>query len=163
MITLTRRRGSRPATRPATPHQQLDQTAPVPLQEELWLRMAGLPGVRTGRSGISLPDTRALHLPEASGPANAYLIGAEFAHLHGARDGSLHLTLPGAEASRAIEHGWAEPHPLAGTGLIPPTIVMVYGPRDREELEVVWSLVQTSYAYATATLRSGSEESAPHP
>ncbi|MEU4549032.1 hypothetical protein [Nonomuraea dietziae] len=46
---------------------------------------------------------------------------------------------------------------------LPPTIVMVYGPRDREELEVVWSLVQTSYAYATGTLRSGSEESSPRP
>ncbi|GAA2371841.1 luciferase domain-containing protein [Nonomuraea africana] len=163
MITDTRRRGPRPATRPTTPHQQLDQTAPARLQEELWLRMAALPGVRTGRSGISLPDTRALHLTAASGPADAYLIGAEFAHLHGARDGSLHLSLPEAGVRQAIERGWAEPHPAVAMGLVPPTIVMVYGPRDDEELEVVWGLVQDSHAFATGSLRSGSGGSGPRP
>jgi hypothetical protein len=132
------------------PHQQLDQIAPVAIQEELWRRMAGLEGVRPGRSGVSLPESRAVHLdPElARGPQEALLVGTEFAHLHGAADGSLHLTLPPALAAEAIEKGWAELHPMAAQGLAPTTLVMLYGPRDEAELETIWQLVETSYAYA---------------
>jgi hypothetical protein len=132
------------------PHQQLDQTAPLALQEELWQRMAGLSGVRTGRSGVSLPQTRALHLDEqlAVGPPAAYMVGTEFAHLHGAEDGSLHLMLPPELAVDAIDKGWAELHPMARRGVAPPTLVMLYGPRDEAELATIWQLVQASYAFA---------------
>jgi hypothetical protein len=132
------------------PHQQLDQIAPLSLQEELWSRMQGLEGVRAGRSGVSLPESRALHLEPSlvSGPPEAFLVGTEFAHLHGATDGSLHLALPAAEAAEAIEKGWAEPHPLARHGVLPTNLVMVYGPRDEAELETVWRLVLASYEFA---------------
>lgn len=147
---LPRRAGERPSTRLAMPHQQLDQTAPVSLQEELWGRMTGLEGVRAGRSGVSLPQTRALHLDPALalGPTDAFMVGTEFAHLHGAFDGSLHLTLPGAVAEETIEKGWAELHPLARQGVAPRSLVMVYGPRDEDELETVWKLIEASYAFA---------------
>lgn len=114
----------------------------------------GLENVRAGRSGVSLPDTRALHLDpsSASGPREAYLTGTEFAHLHGAADGSLHVALPRAEAGEAIEKGWAELHPLARQGMFPPTLVMLYGPRDEAELETIWQLVQVSYAFARGQL-----------
>ncbi len=61
-LTVPRRSGGRPTARPVTPHQQLDQNAPTALQEVLWSKMRALPHVTTGRSVISLPDTRALHL-----------------------------------------------------------------------------------------------------
>ncbi len=147
---LPRRAGDQPSTAQVMPHQQLDQTAPEALQEELWRRMTTLESVRAGRSGVSLPESRALHLDPklAHGPASAFLVGTEFAHLHGARDGSLHLMLPPALATEAIEQGWAEPHPLARTGQAPPTLVMLYGPRDEAELETVWGLIEASYAFA---------------
>lgn len=149
-LELPARSGDRPTTGPEIPHQQLDQTAPVELQQELWRRMAGLDGVRTGRSGVSLPETRALHLDPALalGPPEAFMVGDEFAHLHGASDGSLHAVLPRDVATQAIERGWAEFHPLAGRRMLPATIVMIYGPRDRAELETVWQLVEVSYAFA---------------
>jgi hypothetical protein len=149
-MVLPRRAGERPRTGPAMPHQQLDQIAPQPLQEELWERMASLEGVRTGRSGVSLPQTRALHLEPtlALGPEEAFMVGTEFAHLHGAFDGSLHMNLPSAAAEEAIEKGWAELHPIAAQGIAPRTLVMVYGPRDDHELETVWRLVEASYAFA---------------
>jgi phospholipase/carboxylesterase len=56
--------------------------------------------------------------------------------------------LPLSIASDAIDKGWAELHPVARRGAGPPTLVMLYGPRDEAELEVVWRLVQTSYAFA---------------
>jgi hypothetical protein len=132
------------------PHQQLDQNAPSALQEALWQRMTALDGCRPGRSGVSLPDSRAVHLDPglALGPEEAFMVGTEFAHLHGAADGSLHVTLPPAVAAEAVERGWAEPHPLARLGVAPSTLVMLYGPRDEAELETVWRLVETSYAFA---------------
>jgi hypothetical protein len=147
---LPQRSGDRPKTGPEIPHQQLSQNAPLPLQEELWRRMTSLEGVHPGRSYVSLPETRALHLDPglAGGPRDAFFAGTEFAHLHGASDGSLHLMLPVSVASNAIDKGWSELHPVARRGAAPPTLVMLYGPRDELELETVWQLVQTSYAFA---------------
>ena len=34
---------------------------------------------------------------------------------------------------------------MARLGVIPPTALMIYGPRDEEELEVVWAILRTSY------------------
>lgn len=147
---LPQRSGDRPRTGPEIPHQQLTQNAPLSLQEELWHRMISLDGVHPGRSYVSLPDTRALHLdPQlARGPRDAFFLGTEFAHLHGTSDGSLHLMLPVSVASDAIAKGWSELHPVARRGAAPPTLVMLYGPRDEAELETVWQLVLTSYAFA---------------
>lgn len=159
VLELASRPGKRPTTRPRIPHQQLNQLAPVALQEQLWERMIGLAHVQSGASGISLPDTRALHLDPAyaNGPKEAYLPGAartEFAHLHGPRDGSLHVTLPRPLAADAIDKGRAELHPIARDGIAPPTLVMVYGPRDDSDLEVVWQLVQASHGFAFGTADS---------
>lgn len=51
----------------------------------------------------------------------------------------------------AIEAGWAETHPVARMGLIPPTAVMLYAPRDEAELDVIEALVQASHAFARPT------------
>ncbi|MBF6229457.1 luciferase family protein [Nocardia abscessus] len=149
-LDLPRRCGDRPSTREHNPHQQLSQIAPAELQEELWSRMSGLDDVLLGRSGVSLPDTRAVHLRPtmAQGPDEAYLAGTEFAHLHGHGDGSLHMCLPKDVVAQAVRQGWAEPHPMARQGYLPGTLVMVYGPRDRAELDVVWQLVRISHGFA---------------
>jgi hypothetical protein len=111
------------------------------------------PAGRAGwRSGISLPQTRALHLDPrlARGPREAFMAGTEFAHLHGDGSGSLHLALPPARAADAIGKGWAELRcPAVAMGIAPATLVMVYGPRDDNELAVVWQLLEESYAYAS--------------
>jgi Family of unknown function (DUF5519) len=150
-LALPARSGPRPSTNPTTPHIQRDQWAPAPLAAELWQRMIRLPGVTTGRSGVSAPSSRALHLDQrlAKGPREAFMVGTEFAHLHGDGSGSLHLALPRDVAQHAIERGWAEPHPVVAMGLGPPTLVMLYGPRDSGELDVVWGLVETSHGFAT--------------
>ena len=76
------------------------------------------------------------------------MIEREFAHIHPHHDGSLHLTLPEDIRKDAIAKGWAEPHPLAATGRVPATVVMVYGPRTSEELETIWALVLASQDFA---------------
>jgi hypothetical protein len=112
--------------------------------------MSSLEGVHTGPSGVSLPDSRAVHLDPAlaGGPQEAFLVGSEFAHLHGAADGSLHLMLPPDVAGEAMVKGWAELHPMARKGLAPTTLLMLYGPRDQAELETIWQLVEASYEFA---------------
>ncbi|MFD0366279.1 luciferase family protein [Nocardia sp. GCM10030253] len=147
---LPPRSGNPPLTRAHNPHQQLSQTAPTVLQETLWSRMITLPGVIVGRSGVSLSDTRALHLRpgDANGPAEAFLVGTEFAHLHGPSDGSLHMCLPTDVVAEAITRGWAELHPMARQRFLPATLVMVYGPRDTDELNIAWRLVVASYQFA---------------
>jgi hypothetical protein len=41
-------------------------------------------------------------------------------------------------------------HPVARLGLIPPTAVMLYAPRDEDELAVIEQLVRASHAFARA-------------
>jgi hypothetical protein len=106
-------------------------------------RMSSLPGVRVGPSLVSVPGARALHLDGAlaRGPRDAFQRGREFAHLHPVHDGSLHLTLDPVLYQQVVASGWGEPHPISRT-------MMVWGPRNADELEIVWSLVLASYQYA---------------
>ena len=128
---------------PPTPHAQLSQNAPPALQEALLERARALPDVTVGASRVSVPGARAFHLAEAAarGPAEAFQAGREFAHLHPAHDGSLHLTLPRALYRDILDKGWGEPHPISGT-------MLLCGPRDEQELEVVWGILLASYRFA---------------
>jgi hypothetical protein len=143
---LPSRVGDRPRTTPRNPHTQLDQQ-PTDLRwiEELARSAFALPGVLEEPSRISVPGARALVLAadEPAGPPEAFLIDREFAHLHPAPDHSLHAMLPPETVTEAVAAGWAEPHPVALRGLIPPT-----APRDEAELEVVERLLRASHAFA---------------
>jgi len=65
------------------------------------------------------------------------MLEREFAHLHPGHDQSLHATLPPNLAEAAIAAGWAELHPVARLGYIPATTVMLYAPRNWDELEII--------------------------
>jgi hypothetical protein len=148
---LPTRRGPRPRTTPTNPHTQLDQQPDDRrLRDKLARRLFALEGVEERPSAISVPGARALWLAEevTAGPPEAFLVGREFAHLHPHPDESLHAMLPPAVGDEAVKTGWAEPHPVARLGLIPETAVMIYAPRDEEELDVVERLVRASYEFA---------------
>ena len=147
---LPERSGPRPRTTPTNPHTQLEQNPDHAAVEELARLVFALPGVEERSSAISVPGARALWLSEEvpAGPREAFMIGREFAHIHPMPDGSLHAALPPEVAREAIEKGWAEQHPVARMGYIPQNVVMVYAPRDAEEIEVVTGLVVESYRYA---------------
>jgi hypothetical protein len=148
---LPLRAGTRPRTTPTNPHTQLDQQpADARLVQELARRAFALPGVVEEPSRISVPGARALVLApgEPAGPAEAFLIDREFAHIHPDPDHSLHAMLPTETVAKAVEAGWAEPHPVALRGLIPPTAVMLYAPRDESELDVIEALLLASHGFA---------------
>jgi hypothetical protein len=145
-----RRAGERPGTTQTNPHTQLTQNAPADLQERVFARARSLPGVVVGPSAVSVPGARAFHLPSSANAAHgAFMVEREFAHIHPASDGSLHLVLAPEIVDEVIENGWAERHPLAGRYGLPDNIVMIYGPRDDDELAVVEDLLQASHAFAS--------------
>ena len=53
-------------------------------------------------------------------------------------------------AADVVATGWGVPHMWAGTRLSA-GFVMVFGPRDREELVTVTGIVEASHAYASGT------------
>src|SRR5215210_1148352 len=151
---LPKRSGSRPSTTPTNPHTQLEQNPQLEVIEELARRVFALPGVEERSSAISVPGARALWLREdvPAGPQEAFMVGREFAHIHPMPDGSLHAALPPEVAEEAISKGWAEQHPVARMGYIPQNVVMIYGPRDEQEVEVVAGLVVEAYRYTTSVV-----------
>jgi hypothetical protein len=145
------RRGRRPRTTSTNPHTQLDQNAPIALQEKVFEIGKSLAGVAAGQSLVSVPGARAFHLTGCAHSSHgAFMLECEFAHLHPPHDGSLHMTLPPKIVDTVIANGWAELHPLAGRYGLPTNIVMVYGPRDDEELSIVTDLLRASHAWAAA-------------
>jgi len=151
---LRARRGAPPRTTPAYPHEQLTQTGPTALRERLYERACALPGViEGGLNRVSTPGSRVFLLaPEyAEGPPEAFLAGGEFAHLH--PDGSLHLTLPRELGDEIVVQGWGELHVDTEVWRGSPIFMMIYAPRDEDELEAVWSVFRMSYEFALGLLR----------
>lgn len=148
---LQARAGSRPRTTSDIPHSQLDQQPTDGRHVDAILAEATTwPSVVAGRSEISVDGARALTLDSIipGGPAEAFMVGREFCHVHAQGDFSLHTTLPLPLAQAAERAGWAEPHFLVHTGRAPATVVMVYAPRDDSERDVVLQLVRASYEFA---------------
>ena len=105
---------------------------------------------RPARQTISVPGARAFTLDDGSPNPEAFLVPGfgEFAHLHPAYDGSLHLVLPPDLAADVTTKGWGRPHMWAGTRLSP-GFMLVHGPRDDDELAAVRGIVTASHAYAS--------------
>jgi len=90
----------------------------------------------TGQSTVRAPETS---LSPPSEPL-------EPVHIHGVTDTSIHLCLPVERANEVCRLGWGEAHPFGDFG----TEIMVYGPRDGAELEVILSLIEESLTFARA-------------
>ncbi len=60
----------------------------------------------------------------------------------------MHLTVPIESLGPLTELGWVEPHPISRRPEFPSSIVMLYAPRDADELEVVATVMRASYEQA---------------
>jgi hypothetical protein len=154
---LPRRSGRRPRTTSWAPHIQQDQNAPAAMQAALAQRVFALPDVEERPGTVAHPAERAIWLrddvPVAS--TDGFLGNREIGHFH-PWDGSLHIVLAPGLAEAAVAAGWAEVHPVALAGQAPSNRVMLYGPRDHAEVEVVFDLI------AAAVRRAGGRD-APAP
>jgi hypothetical protein len=141
------RQGPRPlTTRAEVQHDQLDQPSPPEIRDRLLAHARALPDVVVGPSMVSEPASIGLRLPGSPAGREAFLAFDEFAHVH--RSGFLHLTLPLWLISTLHQAGRVEPHPIVSRSQFPETIVMLYAPRDEEELALTAAVLNTSYAMA---------------
>ncbi|MEM9709157.1 MAG: hypothetical protein AAF871_10225 [Pseudomonadota bacterium] len=152
-FALPHRRGPRPETTDRLPHSQLSQHGPDEIVQALHDWCFSLPSVANEHSGISVPGARALVLHEGTAcNHDAFMVGREFAHIHPHPDsGSMHIKLAAEDAAAMVEAGWGEDHYLVSQGHYPPGLVMVFSPRDNDELETVKKIVARSYEFATGT------------
>ena len=152
-FVLPFRAGAGPDVTKGIPHVQLDQTS----SDEVLLRMTdwvfSLHGVVEQPSRTSLPGARALTVAPEVLVTNhqAMMAGREFAHIHPQpRGGSMHVILPADQVAEVVEKGWGEHHPLALDGSVP-NLLMVYAPRDDEDLAVIKLIISASVEYATSS------------
>ncbi|MEM8862718.1 MAG: hypothetical protein AAGD96_30785 [Chloroflexota bacterium] len=149
-LKLIPRQGPKPETTSNLPHSQLTQHGPDHIVEKLHEWSFALPDIGNQPSGISVPGSRAMVVHDGVACNHeAFMIGREFAHIHPHPDsGSMHLMLPAEDAVEVTSKGWGEDHYLVTQGHWPVGLVMVFSPRNEEELETVKLIVKKSYEYA---------------
>ena len=150
-MDLPLRIGDRPHATAGLPHSQLDQQPSNTRELDAVLAGAATwPHVTLQASRIAVEGSRALVLSDDvdTGPGEAFMIGREFCHGHAGGDSSLHAAVPPDLARSAQEAGWGEPHYLVHTHQAPPSITMLYAPRDEAERDVILRLVRASYDFA---------------
>ena len=92
-------------------------------------------------------------------PETAVVAQGEISHVH--PDLSIHMYLSEPDARTVIDKGWGERHRLARRAPwyywktfplgVAPTYVLVYGPRDDDEFEVVKRLLKASVGFMTGS------------
>jgi hypothetical protein len=146
--TLSKRPGTPPHTSKLGPHSQLTELASPSLWGELVAKAFAIEGIRQGHSTVSMADSMAallLDLPQQHGPWSLAIEGfVEPFHIHGVSDTSIHAVLPGDLAVEVLTKGWGEAHTFAEFD----TQVMIYAPRNSEELLAVVELLMASVTFA---------------
>ena len=148
-LVLPSRPGSAPSVTDGIPHIQLDQTSGPAIMEALATWAFSHPSIVELPSATSLPGARAFTLiNDLEANDDAMMVGREFGHIHAyPGTGSLHVRLPEGEASAVIDAGWGVWHPFAADGSMP-GLIMVFAPRDLDDLEVIKLIVGASAEYA---------------
>jgi Family of unknown function (DUF5519) len=146
---LPARKGSRPETLWGPLHIQCDGYGDPKYLNQLidWVR--AWPHIESAPPSVSPPDTIRIRLKEAAttDDSAAFIGTREFGRvLLGAP--TIYLALPLVCAHWAIVRGWAEPHYLRSFGLMPAGAVVVYTPKDQEELSVCSTLFSAAYHFA---------------
>lgn len=145
MLEIKGRVGDRPVTNPRPPQLQVTEHSPREVYDALnaWV-FNSFDLVREEPTRISVPTARALWLDESVDAKPDVFMppsgSREFAHTH--EDGSMHLMLDGDRERRVIDAGWGELHPYHHRGV---KEILVYAPRDADELETVKVIVKASY------------------
>lgn len=150
MSDFPTRPGARPKTAASGLHRQLSHQSHPSIWGHTVAAVFSLRGVVEGHSSVCSASSRAVFLEDELVPYSEATslapIGErlEPVHLHGVFDTSLHVCLPVERAHEVCGLGWGEPHRYTGHE----TEIMLYGPRNQEELRVVVGLVRESLAFA---------------
>jgi len=143
------RKGARPKTIIGPLHIQCNGHGDPKYLKQLVDDVLTWPYVEHTPRTASPSDTIFIRLEEVatSSDSSAFISAREFARvLLGSP--TIYLALPLVSAHWAILRGWAEPHYLRSFGLMPAGTVLVYTPKNREELAVCYSLFAEAYYFA---------------
>lgn len=150
-----RREPRPPVSSHPIPHRQLGQRPAAAVIAQTFALVRNmpveLPGALTlGRSVFERRGEALFCAQPASAAPWLRAARGEVAHVH-AQDGSLHAVLHPQDAAQVIEAGWGERHPLCGVPLlgIPLTYLLIYAPRNAEELAVVGEIVRRASEFAS--------------
>jgi hypothetical protein len=146
---LPARKGSRPKTLIGPLHIQCNGHGDPKYLKQLVDDVLTWPHIESTPSSMSHSDTIPIRLEEVAttSDSSAFIGPREFVRvILGAP--TIYLALPLVSAHWAIVRGWAEPHYLRSFGLMPAGAVLVYIPKDREELSVCYSLFAEAYHFA---------------
>ena len=151
---LPTRKGTRPQTIRGPLHIQCNGYGDSGYIKQLVDQVLTWPHIESSPPPVSPPDTIRMRLAEmaATDKPSTFLTAREFGRvLLGAP--TIYLALPLVCAHWAIVRGWSEPHYLATFGLMPAGAVVVYTPRDEQELAVCHLLFSHSYRFACSFVR----------
>lgn len=78
----------------------------------------------------------------------------EITHIHQNTDYSVHVVLAPKDALKVIQSGWGQLHGWAGVKpfgrkLLPKQYVLLYAPRNEQEIEILLGVVKASIGYMT--------------
>jgi hypothetical protein len=152
-LNLPIRVGDAPEIGQVPPQLQFSDLGPeaVRLALKVWAFQA-FPKAREHDTLISVPSSRALWLDESVPVVHddAFMPPSgsrEFCHLH--EDGSFHAVVDRSVEDEILEKGWGVRHMYYDRGV---KEVLVYAPRDAQELMLAKSIVIESYRYASGDL-----------
>jgi len=146
---LPLRKGTRPKTIRGPLHIQDSGYGDPKYLNEFVDEILTWPHIESVAPSVSCPDTIRIRINQrtiTSDPA-AFLTTREFARVLVVAT-TIYMALPLVCAHWAIVRGWAEPHYLASFGLMPAGAVVVYTPRDEQELGICYFLFAESYRSA---------------
>lgn len=152
---LPKRKGAKPVIAPfAVPHRQVDQhndSITRLSQKKIFDDKVADPDynllyklsyLEKHNFGIFLKDS-------AAGNQTVVPVShAEVGHIH-PTDGSMHIILSPSDTKEVITKGWGELHGLAGQGAAAKTYLMIYSPRDKQELNVTRQILDAAVRYSS--------------
>ncbi|OJJ33510.1 hypothetical protein ASPWEDRAFT_43558 [Aspergillus wentii DTO 134E9] len=154
--SLPMRKGGHPALKPrALPQRQEPEYIPSIVKEKLFNLINDHASKDPDTFNIALSRTEggtadAIYLnPDLlASNSDAKGLGGEIAHVHPS-ECSLHLLLSAEDARTVLEANWGKRFPIYW--ITPPGWIMLYAPRNEEELELVSRVVDAAVQFAKGT------------
>ncbi|KAF9761430.1 hypothetical protein IL306_003817 [Fusarium sp. DS 682] len=163
---LPRRQGERAILGGIAPHRQLSQHAPERMRTYIQNLFTNAtrqhPSILETKKSLYerhhdalFVSCKLLESPPESLPNTAIIARGELGHAH--PDLSVHLYLSPEDARVIIEKGWAERHRLSvpetswvkNKYAIASIYLMIYGPRDEKEMEILGVILENSIRFMT--------------
>ncbi|KKA29526.1 hypothetical protein TD95_003559 [Thielaviopsis punctulata] len=160
---LPYRLGPRPRVAGIAPQRQVDQHGSETEYHSLRQAMTHLSLIQPVKFGTACSCFEKHGLALFARHAVNKTCYGEIFHIHDT-DHSMHMCLHPEDLKEVLEKGWGQRHPLACKGLfrpnpVPETFVMIYGPRNDDELKAIYRVIEASIWYVTGQVVEFSESS----